>query len=309
MSNDPIASPAPGAASSAGAGPGERADDERALFRLLAGWSAGEGPFGGPALKASVLPGPYGRGPWDHGLLHGGPVGGLAGWAAEQAVPAADGLLCCRLTVELLSGVPAMEPIEVTATVVKPGRRSRAVDVTATSGGRAVMRATSQWVLPSAGWDTPAGPAPARPVGPSDPSLNPEVDYPRPEFNCDAAELRFVSGSTESSGPAVVWARLTSPLMAGQPLTPLVMAATVADLAAAAGWEHEPDQPAFINPDLSLHLNRYPQGPWICIDARNHRSAGAVAFNEATFSDDRGPFGRVLQSLVEAPGTIQSLAP
>ena len=39
------------------------------------------------------------------------------------------------------------------------------------------------------------------------------------------------------------------------------------------------------------------------------RAAGAVAFNEATFADDRGPFGRVLQSLVEAPGTIQSPGP
>lgn len=306
MSDGPTASPAPGAAT--GAGPGERSDDERALFRPLAIRREPGAPAGSPALEATVLPGPYGRGPWDHGLLHGGPVGGLAGWAAEQAVPATDGLLCCRLTVELLSGVP-LQPIEVTATVAKPGRRSRAVDVVATCGGRTVMRATSQWVLPSAGWDTPTPAPPARPPAPSDPSLNTEVDYPRPGFNCDAAELRFVSGSTESSGPAVVWARLTSPLMAGEPLTPLVMTATVGDLAAAAGWEHEPDQPAFINPDISLHLNRYPAGPWICIDARNHRSAGAVAFNEATFSDDRGPFGRVLQSLVEAPNAIQSLAP
>lgn len=274
-------------------------DDERALFRPLT-ISGGAGPD----LQARVLPGPYGRGPWDHGLLHGGPVGGLAGWAAESMIGPDEGLLCSRLTVELLSGVP-LAPLEVAATVAKPGRRSRVIDVSVVCDGRRVMRATSQWILPSLGWDTPAKPPPPRPEHRSDPA-DADFEYPRPGFNCDAAELRFVAGSTEESGPGLIWARLTSPLMAGFPLTPLVRAATLADLAAAVGWEHGPDDASFINPDITLQLNRHLDGPWIAIEAANQRAAGGAAFNEATLADDRGPFGRVLQSLVESPNQLQS---
>lgn len=279
-----------------------------ALFRLdevLAPGPAaappGERGRPGEPFRARVTPGLHGRGPWDFGLLHGGPVGGIAAWAAERAVPAADGLICARLTVELLSGVP-LAPMEVMAEVAKPGRRSRVVDVRLTAGDRTVMRASSQWVVPSTGWETPHDGAPPRPAATDDPGAL-GLDYPRPGFNCDAVELRFVSGSTEESGPGVVWSRLRVPLMEGEEPSPLVRTGTLADLAAAVGWEHGEDV-SFINPDITLQLGRYPRGEWVCVAARNHRSAGAVAFNEATFYDDEGPFGRVLQTLVESAAPI-----
>lgn len=271
-----------------------RLDDEDAPTRALFIPDGTPGPS-----MVRVVPTDYSRGPWDHGLLHGGPVVGLAAWASEAAQGLPDDMICSRLTVELLRGVPKAE-LDVTASLVKAGRRTAVVDVAIVSADGLVARSTSQWVVRSDGWGEDASSVPARPDQVADPG-GAEFVYPRPGFNCDAAEFRYAKGSNEESGPGLVWARLTSPLLAGSPTSPLVAVATLADLAAAAGYEISPTGTASINPDLTLQLNRYPVGPWIAIDARNHRALHATGFNEAHLYDDSGPFGRILQSLVETP--------
>ena len=276
------------------AGPGP--DDASALFALVDEQIEQRGKAADPSASWRVTACDHGRGPWDHGYLHGGPIGGLAGWAAERLVPADSGLMCARLTVEMLSAVPRAE-LKVSATVVKPGRRARLVDVAIAHDGRLVARATSQWVLSGQGSESPHDGPPARPTEVADPGGS-DFDYPRPGFNCDAAELRFVSGSSEESGPATVWTRLTSPLMAGEETSPFGRAATVADLAAAAGWESAPDGSSYINPDITLQLARYPVGPWLALAARTQRSGQGAGYIDAVVHDDEGPIGRILQSLV-----------
>ena len=275
--------------------------DSRALFTIE---QAGAG-------SAVAHPSPYCRGPWDHGILHGGPVVGLAGWAAEEAIGARSPLRCARLTVELRSAVP-VAPLRVEAAVVKPGRRSAVVEVTGRradtdaggsdteaggSGGTVLFRATSQWTLPTPGFSSAEPDPPPRPEEAADPGAG-DFDYPRPGFNCDAAELRYTEGSNEEAGPGTIWVRLTSPLVAGRPTTPFASVATIADLAAAAGWERSPSGTSYINADVSLQLTRYPQGPWIAIEARAHRHHAGLGYNQAQLYDDAGTFGLVLQSLV-----------
>ncbi|MCP3991821.1 MAG: thioesterase family protein [Actinomycetia bacterium] len=265
--------------------------DQRALFAVER-----QGPS-----QARAIPSLYCRGPWDHGLLHGGPVGGLAGWAAEHLVDPDGDQICSRLTVELLSAVP-LEPLDITAVVSKPGRRSRVVDVSIGCDGRTVARATSQWVATAAGVEVSNGQPPIRPSWAADPGPS-DFEYPRPGFNCDSSELRFAEGSDEESGPGILWVRLTSPLVAGQETTPFCQVATIADLTAAAGWEQSPTGASYINPDLTLQLTRYPTGPWIAIAAHSQRATAGVGYNDAILYDDVGSFGRVLQSLVEIPIT------
>lgn len=266
--------------------------DDRALFRLVE--VAGSSSW-------RVAPTDHTRGPWDHVVLHGGPVCGLAGWAAEH-LGGADGLLCGRLTVELLAAVP-LAPLLVTATTAKPGRRSRVVDVAITADDRLVARASSQWLRPSVGWTSGGSEPPPRPDVVADPG-SADIDYPRPGFNCDAAEFRYLSGSNEESGPGVVWARLTSPVVAGLPTSPFAATAALADLAAAVGWERGPDDASYINADVTLQLTRPPKGPWLAFDAGLVRSVDGLGFNRAVLHDDHGPIGQVLQSLVESPITL-----
>lgn len=254
---------------------------------------------------ARVHPTEYGRGPWDHGLLHGGPVGGLAAWGAEQLVAPEENLFCSRVTLEMLSGVPMVE-LEVNSTIVKAGRRSKVVDVTITSSSRIVARASSQWVVRSTGWTTPLEPAPERPAQAENPGAETDIDYPRPGFNCDAAELRYLNGSNEASGPSTIWTRLTSPLIVDQRPSPLVALAIVADFSAAAGWEIDPSSDDhYINPDLTLQIHRYPETDWVAIAATNRRTAGTAGFNDAVLFDEQSMIGRVTQSLVPSPIQIE----
>ena len=278
--------------------------EQRALFHLLdAEPSRSAAGAAAASSEFRVRPTSFGRGPWDHGLLHGGPVVGLAAWASERLTDG-TGLVCARLTAELHHGVPLAD-LDVSSMVVRASRRSIVVDATIRHGSRVVARSSSQWLLPSTGWQSDGAPVPSMPPLADDPGAG-DFDYPRPGFNCDVAEVRYSSGSNELPGPAVVWIRLTSPLMAGQPTSPFVRLATVADLAAAAGFERGPDGEAFINADVTLQLDRLPSDEWIALDARTHRAAGGLGHNEATVFDVGGAFGRILQSLVETEQRLDS---
>jgi len=252
---------------------------------------------------ATLHPTTLTRGPWDHGFLHGGAVCAAVGWAIEAAQPD-PGLMLSRLTVEIRSMVP-LAPLRTAAAVLKGGRRTQVIEATLAHDDRLLVRAVSQWVRhdPEALAAAPARPGAqaSRPDQPYDPGARPEMQYPRPGFNCDAVELRPLRGNTEDEGPGLVWVRLRHPVVAGEPTSPTLALVAMADLGVAVGWERSPRGAAFINPDLTLQMNRPMQGEWVLMAARVHASAGGVGFCETVLSDDAGIFGRVLQSQVEAP--------
>jgi len=143
-----------------------------------------------------------------------------------------------------------------------------------------------------------------RPDHAADPGAVAGMDYPRPGFNCDAVELRPLKGTTETAGPGVIWVRLRAPVVAGEPTSALLSTMTLSDIGIAIGWEPSPSGAAFINPDVTVQINRYPVGPWMLMDSRVHAAPAGVGFCETLLSDDIGPFGRVLQTLVEAPESL-----
>ncbi len=244
------------------------------------------------------------RGPWDHGFLHGGAVCAAVGWALESA-QSDPTLMLSRLTVEIRSMVP-LASLETTAAVVKGGRRTKVVEATLAHEDRLLVRAVSQWVrfdldaLDAAPRRRAVAPG-SRPDHPNDPGARLDMNYPRPGFNCDAVELRPIRGNTEDEGPGLVWVRLRHPVVAGEPTSPSLALIAMADLGVAVGWQRSPAGAAFINPDLTLQVNRPMQGEWVLMASRVHASAGGVGFCETVLSDDAGLFGRVLQSQVEAP--------
>ena len=255
------------------------------------------------------------RGPWAHQVMHGGAICGLLGWAVEREQQQLGiDQVCSRLTVEILSGMP-MASYEVTASTVKAGKRTALVDAevravppgdAAPGTGRVVARATSQWLTPT----NPAAPAsdrqslPPIPAERADPGANPDIDYPRPGFNADAVDLRFVDGSTEAPGPGCTWLRLDHPLIADEEPSPLAQITTLADLGAAVGWDYSPSGGAYINTDVTLQLLRAPLGEWFYFDAATIGSAQGLAVTHTVIYDQHGQLGWVLQSQVEAPAEI-----
>jgi hypothetical protein len=107
-----------------------------------------------------------------------------------------------------------------------------------------------------------------------------------------------VRGAIGQVGGAAVWFRLNVPVVAGEPITPLMRAAAAADfgngISAAASW----DDYLFINPDLTLYVHRLPEGEWVGLDAVTWAGNHGVGVAEAALYDERGRFGRSVQGLL-----------
>jgi hypothetical protein len=251
---------------------------------------------GGGRFVASELA----RGPWDEGAQHGGAPAALLMRALER-LPAGDGLLLARVTYELLRPVPLGE-LAVEASVVRPGRRVQLLEASISiPGGTEVMRARALRVHAARARaarfdDDPPPPPPDY----ADESQPPFVPPHRPIFAPDAIEVRVVAGAL-GSGARTAWFRLRVALVAGEQPTPLQRLAAAADFGNGISSVLDWSQWLFINPDLTLYIERPPVGEWICLDARTRIAAGGVGAAESTLYDERDRVGRAMQALLVAP--------
>jgi Thioesterase-like superfamily len=254
----------------------------------------------GARLRATELS----RGPWDAGAQHGGAPAALLMRAFER-LPAADGLMIARVTYELLRPAPLAE-LEVEAEVVRPGRRVQLSEaVLRTADGVEIVRARALHVRPAEMDETlPVSPSPP-PPGPDEgheqgPGGDGFVPPHRPMFAPDAIEIRFVSG-VFGRGPATAWFRMRVPIVAGEQPTPLQRLAAAGDfgngISAILSW----DEYVFINPDLTLYIERPPRGEWICLQSRTTIPAGGVGIAESVIYDTEGRVGHAIQALLVAP--------
>jgi hypothetical protein len=239
------------------------------------------------------------RGPWDANAQHGGAPAALLMREFER-LPVAEGLMIARVTYELLRPVP-LGGLTAAAEVIRPGRRVQLLEGAIRSpDGTEVVRARALQVRRAearehtTGWPAPVGPEEGREVPPA-------FKPPRsPTFAPDAIEIRFVRGAF-NGGPATAWFRLRVPLVEGEEPTPLQRLAAVGDfgngISAVLSWEEY----MFINPDLTLYIDRLPEGEWICLEARTIIPAGGVGIAESTIYDQRGRVGRAIQALLVAP--------
>jgi hypothetical protein len=118
-------------------------------------------------------------------------------------------------------------------------------------------------------------------------------------FHSRAVEHRFVGGSFERPGPAIDWIRLRVPLVDGEATSPLCRVAAAADFGNGVSWVLDRSEGySFINPDLTLYMHRLPVGEWICLDAVTRVDALGVGLADSLVSDEQGPIGRAVQSLI-----------
>ncbi len=247
------------------------------------------------------LPTEIARGPWDPGALHGGAPAALLMRAFEQ-LPTLDGLELARVTYELLRPVP-LEGLLLEAEVVRPGKRVQLLEGSLRSAdGTEIVRARALRVR-RADLDGSAGTeVPGPPSGPDQGAERLPATPPphQPTFFPAAIEIRFVSGGF-GGGPATGWFRLKVPLLAGEEPTPLQRLAAAADFGNGISTVLSWDRYVFINPDLTIYLDREPVGEWICLEARTLLSPGGVGTAESVLYDERGRVGRAIQSLLVAP--------
>ena len=239
-----------------------------------------------------------GLGPWVPGALHGGAPAALLVHGFCSAAP--EGLQPARVTYEFVRPVP-MGPLEVEVSVVRPGRRVSLFDAALRDGsGTEVVRARALFIAPSAVGDAASDGAPPFP-GPDAGERNDWSGQGTRMFATHAMEIRFVRGRFRELGPATAWFRLRHPLIAGVPTSPLELAAAAGDfgngIASVLSW----DEHVFINPDLTLYLERPPAGEWVALESEMRVAPGSVATAESVLWDERGRIGRAVQSLVVGP--------
>jgi hypothetical protein len=240
------------------------------------------------------------RGPWDPGAQHGGPPAALLMRAFEQ-LPAAEELQIVRVTYELLRPVP-LGRLEADADVIRPGRRVQLLEGSIrASDGIEVVRARALR-LHRADTSAPVTDAPPPPPGPDQgrehepggEGFNPPH---RPMFAPDAIEIRFVAG-VFGRGPSTAWFRLRVPIVAGEEASALQRLAAAGDFGNGISAELSWDEWAFINPDLTLYIERPPEGEWIGLEARTLVASGGVGLAESVLYDQAGRVGRAVQALL-----------
>ena len=254
-----------------------------------------------PRADGVYQPSVFTRGPWDPGLLHGGPVAALLGELLHD-VAGAD-MQPVRLTVDLMRPVP-LAPLTVTTAVLRTGRRLSVVEGTVTAGGKPVARATLT-LLRAAPMDASAlnPPLVAPPDGPQD--ANSAWGPPRTGESFVGGSMDFHFGELLGLGHGYAWLRLHRPVLPDREISPLARAAAAADVGNAVSSRRDPSLPrfSFVNADLSLSLGRLPEGEWVRLESRSRWEATGIGLVRSTMSDAQGDVGAVSNALVLAPMT------
>ena len=234
--------------------------------------------------------------PWSPNALHGGPPAALLAREIER-FEGSERFMVVRVTVELLRPVP-FDRLELSTHLRRPGRNVQLVETTLRSSEHEVARAAGLRIRRE------EIPLPDLPDG-FPPHPGPEQGRPRerspgpflPGFHSEGVEHRFIQGSFSESGPAVDWIRVKYPLVEGETLSPLCRACAAADFGNGISGLL-PGTHTYINPDLTVYLHRHPQGEWICLDSVTHIQSNGVGLAETRLSDERGPIGCSMQSLI-----------
>jgi len=238
------------------------------------------------------------RGPWDPGSQHAGPPSGLLGRAIER-VPGGEGFQVARVALEILRPVP-IGTVRVEAELVRPGRSVQMIEASLVDEEGEKLMVARGWRIRTGEIEVPeeVETTPPPPAGPE------EGD--EPEFFATgqsagyhtAMEWRSVGGGFLEPGPATVWMRMGCELVAGEAPTPLQRTLVAADvgngISAVLDWTRF----VFINVDLTVHLERMPEGEWICVDARTLPQRNGIGVAESVLSDERGRIGRAAQALL-----------
>lgn len=232
-------------------------------------------------------------GPWDAMLQHGGPPSALLARAAEHEA----GRWPCtvvRMAVEILGPVPVGE-VSVASHVARPGRSVELVEAELSVGGRVAVRARA-WRIRRAELDLP----PIVAV-PSERPPMPETPAPPPEGwpggFVRSLDARFSAGGWQLPGPATMWARMRPQLVDGEEPSGLQRLMTLADCGNGVSSALPIGDWVFINPDLTVHLCRYPSGEWLCIDAATTAVRHGFGLATSTLYDEYGRVGHGAQSL------------
>ncbi len=229
-------------------------------------------------------------GAWNPNELHVAPVNGLLVHALEQWLNergSADGLGLSRLTFDYL-GVIDFTPVELSFSVLRPGRSVELVEGAISQHGRPVLRVQA-WRLARSDTRAVAGGTDDQLPAPSE-CREIEMDDRWPGDYVHSIELRAV-GDT-APGRARVWMRATRSIVAGEQSSAFARWVLVVDTANGAAIREDPAAWQFPNLDLTIHLLRQPTGEWTGMDVRVAFGPSGQGLTSVALHDEHGHVGR-----------------
>lgn len=234
---------------------------------------------------------------------HGGAFAALVVGHIEHAVPTLAEMQVSRMTVELFRVVPLVT-LRIETEIVREGKRIQHVRAAVFDNEETLLSIANVQRLRVADLPLPEESGP------------PALDIPLPDeidgqvgeawgvgkrekvmFHRHAMEVREVEGGFEEEGPGTVWMRLTKPIVAGEEASPLQRIIATADFCNGVSRALDYNSWVFMNPDLTVHVSRYPIGEWVALSAESTYGNRGRGLATGTLWDTSGWLGRSTQSL------------
>lgn len=240
---------------------------------------------------------------WYEEGQHGGAFAALVVGHIEETVPTLTEMQVSRLTVEMFRVVPLV-PLRIETNVVREGKRIQHVEAHVLDEGGALLSTVAVQRLRVIDLPVPRRSAPAPLPIPQPEEIEDRVGeawgvgaHDKTMFHRHAMEIREVEGGFEEEGPGTVWMRLAKPIVAGRETTPLQRVVATADFCNGISRALDIDHWVFMNPDLTVHATRYPDGEWIALSAESTYGNEGRGLATGTLWDTSGWLGRSTQSL------------
>lgn len=240
---------------------------------------------------------------WYEQGQHGGAFAALVAGHVELTVPTLSEMHVSRLTVEIFRVIPLVD-LRIETEVIREGKRIQSVEARVYDPAGTLLSVATVQRLRVADLRAPddARP-PAGDLGRPD-DADGEIgeawgvgDVGKVMFHRNAMEVREVFGGFSEKGPGGVWMRLKVPIIAGIEPTPLQRMVATADFCNGVSRGLDFNQWVFMNPDLTVHIARYPSGDWVGLSAESSYGDLGRGVATGTLWDLDGWLGRSTQSL------------
>lgn len=242
-----------------------------------------------------VLTGPDAAGPWAPDMQHGSAPAALVVWAAE-AIPTPVPMAIARVTIDLMRPVP-IAPLTLETEVLREGRKIQLCAVRLRAGHAVVVGATVLKVKTAALALPPeVAELPLELLGPEQSRLE-QPDFSGSPF-VTGITMRAARGRFGVPGAGAIWYRVDRPLIEGAQVSQAMRAVVAADFCNGTSAALDFRKWTFINADLTVSMARPPVGAWILLDAESWIGRDGAGLAMARLADQRGYFGRAVQSLV-----------
>lgn len=245
-----------------------------------------------------ALPTEHARGPWFADQQHGAAILGLLARFLERA-PSPVPMRITRITADISRAVP-MSTVTVQVEARRAGRRVQSLEATVSDGDQTFARAVATRIRtePNLVPDDripPIYPADRPPALGGTPTT---YDMGYPTFH-DCLEIRLLD-EPDQYGNSRTWWRLAHPLVEGETPSPLVRVASIADMIMSSATALGPGWMS-INPEVSLQLERYPTGEWLCMTSSVRFTDDGVGVSEGVIHDTTRRIGASSKSVLNTP--------